>query len=224
MTRRRATKNRAAYPLFLPFLFLSDGVGVGVGVGLFFICSSRVADTFVRDDGVGVGAALPFSRTEPEPTRFTGNLGFGVAVSCILTVVAETMAKCERAAAEPLPLPLPAQSFGPPGPQSCEVVVSILVWPSGRKVVHVLTVFVHASPVDVHLLLVVVLHTGSARTRLIPVRRPTTPVMIIELNLVVIVNITYKEPGPATSPNSHWTVKIRHFALPNLRFPLGEIG
>jgi hypothetical protein len=197
VTRPRATKNRSAYPFFLPFLFLSDGVGVGVGVGLFFFCN-----TVLRDDGVGVGAGLPFSRTEPEPTGFTGNLVFGVAVSSILTVVAETTAKCERTCADPLPLPLPGQSFGPPGPQSCEVVVSILVWPSGRKVVHTLTVFVHASPVEVHLLLVVVLHTGTAVAMPIPVARPRAAVIITKPNLLFIMTMSNTTP-PTLGKREH---------------------
>ena len=166
--RRRATKNRSAYPFLLLFLFLSDGVGVGVGVELL----------------------LP----ETPPTRFTGTFDFGVVGCWIMTDFDVTMGKCERAAPEPLPLPLPEQSFGPPGPQSCEVVVAIWVWPSGRKVVHTVTVFVHASPVEVHLLVVVVLQTGSAAMP-IPAARPKAAVIIIKPNLLFIMTMSNTSPS-----------------------------
>jgi len=83
----------------------------------------------------------------------TGAFGFGDGVGSItFTLFVETTGTCDHMAADPLPFF--GQSLGPPGPQSCEVVVSIFVCPSGKKVVHTFLVTVHESPSDVHLLLV----------------------------------------------------------------------
>jgi hypothetical protein len=62
-------------------------------------------------------------------------------------------------------------------------VVSILVVPSGLNVVHTFLVTVQASPPDVHLLLVVVLHTGSAAGHN-PVTRPRIAIAMIQFSLM----------------------------------------
>jgi hypothetical protein len=83
--------------------------------------------------------------------------------------------------------------------------------------VHVLTVFVHASPLEVHLLLVVVLQTGSAVAMPTPVARPRAAVIITKPKLLFIMTMS-NTASPTLGKQEH--TRRRHY----LRFPLGEIG
>jgi hypothetical protein len=58
-------------------------------------------------------------------------------------------------------------------------------------VVQVLTVFVQASPLDVHLLLVVVLHTGSARA-LVIATTPASAAIFVNLSISAIIHLLYR--------------------------------